>query len=228
LFASPEKLDIPRNKNELMLDSGAYDFIIKQKNETYPYTPDTYFETVRSKIQNDKIKLDYLVSMDYICSPQDKKGNRVRIDRNVQNTIHLSKIFEKEQPDFKLIPVVQGYELEEYIYCLKQLHKNNILESHSYIGIGSIANRKKSTDAQKIVLGVIKCLDNEIGFKNYKFHLNDNLDVLFLATAVPYTDIVVTERTWRHRIQKMKLDTKYDTIMLNNIDDLLNLEPEKI
>lgn len=59
--------------------------------------------------------------------------------------------------------------------------------------------------------------------KSYKFQPHDSFDILFLATAVPYCDIVVTERTWVHRIKKLKLNDKYNTTMLSNLDDLRNI-----
>lgn len=57
--------------------------------------------------------------------------------------------------------------------------------------------------------------------KSYQFHPHDAFDILFLATAVPYTDVVVTERTWQHRIQKTHLDTKYNTVIVSRLEDIV-------
>jgi len=56
---------------------------------------------------------------------------------------------------------------------------------------------------------------------NKKIDANDSSDVTFLSVAIPYCDIVVTEKCWRHHAQKAKLDNRYDTVIL---DDLLDLQ----
>lgn len=56
---------------------------------------------------------------------------------------------------------------------------------------------------------------------NYDFNPHDSFDVLFLATAVPYSDIVITERTWSHRAVKTKLDVKYNTKIFSSLSDIM-------
>ena len=56
---------------------------------------------------------------------------------------------------------------------------------------------------------------------NKGIHTNDSDDIAFLSVAIPYCDIVVTEKYWRHRVKTAKLNKKYETIIL---DDLLDLE----
>ena len=54
-------------------------------------------------------------------------------------------------------------------------------------------------------------------------HKNDFKDIAFLATAVPYCDVVITERTWSHLLRKNRLDVKYNTVVTNQLADLMNL-----
>jgi len=49
---------------------------------------------------------------------------------------------------------------------------------------------------------------------------NDTLDISFLSQAIPYCDIVVTERFWVSLAKRKKLDKKYDTVMLNDLTEL--------
>jgi hypothetical protein len=51
--------------------------------------------------------------------------------------------------------------------------------------------------------------------------LNDTVDIAFAATAIPYCDIVITENTLRSLAIQRKLDIKYETIILNELNDLL-------
>ena len=59
--------------------------------------------------------------------------------------------------------------------------------------------------------------------KDRKLSGNDYLDISFLSSAIPYCDVVVTERSWASIAQKYKLDTTYDTKVFHKIDDLLLL-----
>lgn len=55
---------------------------------------------------------------------------------------------------------------------------------------------------------------------NKKVSRNDLADIAFLQTAIPYCDIVVTEKSWKHHIIQSGLDTKYKTIVLDDLCDL--------
>ena len=49
---------------------------------------------------------------------------------------------------------------------------------------------------------------------------NDLNDIWFLTLAIPYSDIVITERMWASISRDAKLDTKYDTSIFSSIRDL--------
>ncbi len=53
--------------------------------------------------------------------------------------------------------------------------------------------------------------------------VNDLADVSALAIAVPYCDVVVTERLWADLVKRAKLDKKYNTVVLANLNDLADL-----
>ena len=55
------------------------------------------------------------------------------------------------------------------------------------------------------------------------FDKNDYKDISFLATAVPYCDVVITEKLWVSLIKSNKLDQKHNTFVTSNLNDLLNL-----
>lgn len=50
---------------------------------------------------------------------------------------------------------------------------------------------------------------------------NDMTDISFLSVAIPYCDVVVTEKFWADLAKRKKLDEKYETVVLS---DLLELE----
>ena len=52
------------------------------------------------------------------------------------------------------------------------------------------------------------------------FEENDLNDVLALAVAVPYCNVAATEKQWVHAMRHAKLDTEYDTVLIDNVRDL--------
>jgi len=54
-----------------------------------------------------------------------------------------------------------------------------------------------------------------------KIDINDKMDITFLSVAIPYCDIVVTERFFRSSAQKRNLGGKYGTFITNNLNELL-------
>jgi len=54
-------------------------------------------------------------------------------------------------------------------------------------------------------------------------NVNDIADVWGLALAIPYCDVVVTERRWVSIAKQSKLDTICDTTMLSSINDLMDV-----
>jgi hypothetical protein len=55
------------------------------------------------------------------------------------------------------------------------------------------------------------------------WHQHDLADFLALAVAIPYCDVVVTERHWRHVAIQAGLDKRYNTQILHKLDDAVAL-----
>ena len=49
---------------------------------------------------------------------------------------------------------------------------------------------------------------------------NDMVDVSFLSVAIPYCDIVVTEKFWTDLAKRKKLGQRYETVVLSDLFDL--------
>lgn len=60
--------------------------------------------------------------------------------------------------------------------------------------------------------------------KSKEIDLHDHRDIAFLATAIPYCDVVITERVWKHYSNQRKLNDKYDTKIENDLNYLLTLK----
>lgn len=56
-----------------------------------------------------------------------------------------------------------------------------------------------------------------------KWEPNDFIDILSLPVAAVYCDVVVTEKQWIHRLRRGKVDQRYDTMLLNDTADLVQV-----
>ena len=56
-----------------------------------------------------------------------------------------------------------------------------------------------------------------------KWEPNDFVDVVALPVPAVYCDVVVTEKQWAHRMRQGKVDRRYNTILLDNVADLVDV-----
>lgn len=52
---------------------------------------------------------------------------------------------------------------------------------------------------------------------------NDYIDISFLSVAIPYCDVVVTEKFWVDLARRRALDSKYETHIINDLHELETL-----
>jgi hypothetical protein len=52
---------------------------------------------------------------------------------------------------------------------------------------------------------------------------NDFIDILALPVAAVYCDVVVTEKQWVHQMRQGKVDERYNTRLLNDVADLVDV-----
>ncbi|WP_433003254.1 hypothetical protein [Kribbella sp. CA-294648] len=52
---------------------------------------------------------------------------------------------------------------------------------------------------------------------------NDFIDIVALPVAAVYCDVVVTEKQWVHMMRQSKVDQRYNTILISNVADLVNV-----
>jgi hypothetical protein len=71
---------------------------------------------------------------------------------------------------------------------------------------------------------VLLALRNQRNLHYHKpLEANDLNDQTFLAAAVPYCDIVVTEKQWVDLAHRKALDQKYQTKVVSDLTELLKL-----
>lgn len=130
--------------NELFMDSGGFQ-LIGQYGE-YPFENEEYLHYA------EEINPDFLAPLDYPCDGVDNpiKGvnisNDERIKRTVENDVFLLDNYEGEG---RVVPVIQGYDVEEYKNCVNRLKERGAITE--YMGVGSICRRKKSNEVYEIL-----------------------------------------------------------------------------
>ena len=98
--------------------------------------------------------------------------------------------------------------------------KNEIIPDRIFSSIESTIDFMQSVPSFHVRTALLYEILNN---KSHPIKLNDNKDISFLSAAVPYCDVVITERTWVHIIKKNKLDVKYGTIVSNTLECLSSL-----
>ena len=159
---------IPKCK-QWFLDSGGFSLLSIWSE--YPFTLEEYATLIERK------KPTYAATMDYACEPEltiTKKTKEHSKDFNmpVRKRIELTVINAElliESYDFNgvttIIPVIQGWKLDDYKYCIDLYHKKGLLTD--YVAFGSMCRRLKIREARRFV---VKLTDYLWRFCDAKIH----------------------------------------------------------
>jgi len=94
----------------------------------------------------------WTAQQDWMCEPFviEKTGLTVKEHqkRTVNNFLELRKL----ETDVPIIPVLQGYTLEEYKDCFEMFESKGVdLRNEKLVGLGSVCRRQNSSDIERIV-----------------------------------------------------------------------------
>lgn len=126
------------------LDSGG--FTALNHYDDYPFSVVNYANLVA------RLKPDFYATMDYPCEPEISRSlglmcNQERIQATVQNTIVLAE-WESQLPG-QMVPVIQGYSLDEYLDCLRMHDEAGTLRP--YMAIGSMCRRITNDELGRLI-----------------------------------------------------------------------------
>lgn len=127
---------------ELFLDSGAFSLINKYGD--YPYDYRRYIAFAK------RLKPDYIAIMDYPCEPNSKIDLPIkeRIDKTIENAIKLMDL----APNLNWVMVIQGWDVNNYLYCLDKIKEHGLLTPLT--AIGSVCVRKKLKEVRDIIVTI--------------------------------------------------------------------------
>jgi hypothetical protein len=151
LFVSRRRLTnrkrLPVAAGEWALDSGGFtelNLYGEWKTSEKEYIKDV------ERFQNEIERLAWVAPMDWMCEPAvlDKTGKSVREHQllTVENFLRL-----REQLGLLVIPVLQGWQREEYLYCTDLYSRQGVdLSKERLVGVGSVCRRQNTSEAASI------------------------------------------------------------------------------
>ena len=75
------------------------------------------------------------------------------IDKTIENT---TKLIDEDTGPSILVPVIQGWETADYLYCIDQMVSQGLIKD--YMGIGTLCRRVKVSD----LFGIIRSIKREL------------------------------------------------------------------
>ena len=110
-------------------------------------------------------------------------------------------------------------ELKRFISEMKSMNipKEKMLPEKIFL------NRETTSKFLESILSFlvrVKLMYEVINAEERNIDKNDYKDIAFLATAVPYCDVVITEKFWAHLITKNKLDIQFNTVVTSDLNYL--------
>lgn len=129
------------------LDCGG--FTMLNKYGDYPFSVVNYANLIA------RLRPDYYATMDYPCEPEISRAlglmsNKERIKATVQNASEL--MYWESQLPGQMVPVIQGYDLDEYLYCLDLYNQIGLIRD--YMAVGSMCRRISKAQISELVPGI--------------------------------------------------------------------------
>jgi len=137
----------PQHSGKRWLDSGGYTML--NKYGEYPFSVVNYANLVAY------LHPHYYATMDYPCEPDISRSlglmsNDERIQATTKNALALAE-YESQLPG-AMVPVIQGFTLEEYQYSI-QLHQQ-AGTIRPYMAVGSMCRRISTPELNRLIPGI--------------------------------------------------------------------------
>ena len=203
----------------LLIDSGGFpsSFIYNGYNKS----DREYLFFVKS------VKADYFVLRDYPCESQIlKKYNvtvRDQIHRTLEHHLKLLELYENTDISAEPISVIQGWEIQDYLYCIDIFREHGLILD--YTAIGSTCRRHRIKQTQKVILAVKDSLPRKVKLHAFGVKLsvlNDKAvwEALYSADSSAW-DFYARWKLWRDKGESA-FDASLKTLIsyLSKIDGL--------
>lgn len=162
--------DVPTTGN-LVIDSGGFN-VLNERMKHYPWTVAEYHEWLDAL----DIEFNWAAIMDFACESRfnDLLSKEERMQKTLENTIAHYDL----EPDYPLLPVLQGRTLQDYLEFYDRLDEHGI--PTEYVGLGTVCRQSNTTTIVDIERGIRANTDIEkihgFGVKITAFKLGATFD----------------------------------------------------
>lgn len=151
LFVSHKRLQryhkLPEASCDWALDSGGFTEI--KQHGTWTITPREYVQAVK-RYENHIGRLQWCAPQDWMCEPQMLAKTGLSIRQHQHNTVN--NYLELAAHDIPVIPVLQGWEHDDYQHCIDLYNNAGIdLTKQPVVGLGSVCRRQNTNQIRNIV-----------------------------------------------------------------------------
>jgi len=142
---------LPRANVGYALDSGGFTELSKYGK--WSQTPQQYTDIVHRIVDGVGRKPDFIAPQDSMCEPFICQKTKRTVEQHMVDTVE-NFILLRQLVDTSLyvLPVIQGYTLNEYLQCIYLYEQYGIvLSQYPIVGLGSICRRQKTKEGINII-----------------------------------------------------------------------------
>jgi hypothetical protein len=152
LFVSHRRLgkrkSLPRAHGRWALDSGGFTEL--NLHGRWTIAEGSYVTAVR-RYQDEIGMLDWAAPMDWMCEPPVLKATGLTVHDHQKATVANFLQLQMLAPDLPFIPVLQGWERDDYLRCWQMYDAAGIdLEKEPTVGVGTVCRRQATDEAMEI------------------------------------------------------------------------------
>lgn len=135
---------------ELALDSGGFTEIATHGKWTI--SPEEYVNTIRRLVKDINLTFNFIAPQDWMCEPDMVKKTGLSVKEHQKLTVNNYLTLRYLAPELPIIPVVQGYTLEEYKECCILYEQKGVrLRDLPLVGVGSVCRRESTQEISDIL-----------------------------------------------------------------------------
>lgn len=128
-----------------IIDSGGYNVQVEYGTQ-YPWSIDQYHEW----LTKNKDHFEWAACMDFAC--EERFDEMWSVDDRVRATLRNTVDHFDRDPDYKLLPVLQGRTLDDYVWFYEQLRDYGI--PTEYVGLGTVCRLSNTKEIVEIEQGL--------------------------------------------------------------------------
>lgn len=137
------------NKIPICVDSGGFSEL--SLNGKWTISPEEYSNELL-RLKDLGLNFDWCAIQDYMCEPHIIEKTGLTIKEHQKRTIENYLKLKSFNDGINYIPVIQGFELNDYLECVKMYKNSGIdLTKFETVGIGSVCRRQSTEEINDIV-----------------------------------------------------------------------------